>query len=1242
MNKLTNKDLSILRQSENFESRIYSIEQYNDIVVEMSIYDREIDSLIFTMRQSLFDLYKAGLITRDSAGNVSFNTPDILKRNNFGEASYTVHYTMYKNVFGSDITNSLFVKTISPSRKELQITSADLTLNSEFGNFVNTNFFRYTNDLVLNKYINFDYNRLFLVLNAMVESDTLIIKLYEPLPDDINDKVFLWFVELLSEPIIENVSVYDTIDNTIKANFLAPPKFEYVDADIKLDNRSFNSNYVTYDDFKNKFGYNSNTKLISDIDFSKTDILKHDFNIDYTDFSSYCRFGSMRARLDNYVTKLKLIEAEQAQLDELSSGIYDKFDTYNKNDVSSVKYISSKKITEIYEGFTSFEKAIHYSTELYFESDEYPGETLDLSVPKTGTTISTFVYKPTTSTDFTDWYEKISNVLTAYDIENRDGLINLVPSFIKDDYVYDESNEFYLKLVDLAGEFFDSIFLYINNIENISNRSESRTESAPNQILWNILYNSGFEMNTSTDIFDLSRFLYGYYLDNLNVKTVDVSDKEFTREVWKRLLNNIPLLLKTKGTRNSIRYLMNCYGIPNNYIVIQEFGGPKIRYFDSTYNDSNMFDFVEFTHYLNIGLNEKLIIPWTTSSFTNKYPDGVELRFKLNSSSPNTLFMIGTGSQYISVTHNNTYNDFGYLTLTVASASNLITGSTSIINLYNNEFYYLNLKRLISSDDITTTGSYELRLVDYDSYINKITYDNSITISGSYFTNVHISSSNLYIQNTVESIDEFRIWHEILDDDVITYHSMFAYATNGNTLSSSLDYLSFRLSMDMPKNLYLTASLENEGYAKQYYDYTASAINFTSMSAYPWNYGYMERANTVLHKHTFTDGENAKIRIEENWLPYRFITSSNGTGSVEVAALYGNYKIQGDRIPYHKSEFDDDTPDSNVLIVGISPIGLSNNDIYSFFGNTNLFDELADFDTNYKTSYGTLDELSNLYWTNTKNPIDYRDYFRYFELYDVGLFKQIKEFIPAKMNAAVGKIHTENVLRRTKVKLIDKEIAEYSDPKEKEINVGELYNTKTTQNNAISEKQNIINKYVKLSIQSVNDFGGNIDGNVITPIENIVENNVGSINMQYIKSVDSSNYSVEGYHDVNILTNTDSNLNSYNMVMNNKVFDVFGKELYQDIVSVGINNTIDGILIKDKEDVIELKPETVIYKFNERKLNTEMQYSVRKPSIKKTVKKSAYLSSNNTIDGKPPVIITLSNKQNLKVSYTDTVKLVKK
>ena len=687
---------------------------------------------------------------------------------------------------------------------------------------------------------------------------------------------------------------------------------------------------------------------------------------------------------------------------------------------------------------------------------------------------------------------------------------------------------------------------------------------------------------------------------------------------------------------------MNCYGIPNNYIVIQEFGGPKIKYFDSTYNDSNMFDFVEFTHYLNVNSGESLIIPWATSSYTNKYPDTVELRFKLNNTVAGNIFSIGTGSQYISINHNYTYNDLGYLTLNVISGSNAISASTQTINLYNNEFYYLNLKRLASSDDTTLTNSYEMRLVNHDPYINKIVYDETIAVSGSYFNTVHVSSSNLYVKNITESIDELRIWNEIIDDDVITYHSMFAYATNGNSVSSSLSSLSFRLSMDSPKNLYLTASLENEGYAKQYYDYTASAVNFASMSAYPWNFSYTERSNTVLHKHTFSDGENAKIRIEENWLPYKFITGSNDTGSVEVAALYGNYKIQGDRIPYHQSEFDNDTPDSHILIVGISPIGLVNNDIYSFFGNNNIFDELADFDTNYKTSYDTLDELSTLYWTNTKNAIDYRDYFRYFEMYDVGLFKLIKQFIPAKMSSAVGKIHTENVLRRERIRLIDKEIAEYSDPKEKEINLGEMYNTKTTQNTQISDVNNVVNTTVKLHKTDVNINEGNIIGDVVSAPNTYVEQKDTGITIEYAKSVDGTNDFIEGNHSVDVIRTNTSEINSQYTMIDNKEFSVYGKEVYQDSVGVSIHNITNDILVKDREDVIDVKPETVIYKFNERKLVTDMQYSVRKPSINKMVKKSAQLSSQNTIDGKPPVIITLSNKQNLKVSYTDTVKLVKK
>jgi len=1240
MNTLKNNDISILQNSQTTLYNTYDVSQYESIIVEVSIYDNELNSLIIIIRNNLAYFYQKGFV--NTVGDViSFKTSELLEYYNFLNASYRVVYKFYKNILASDADNSLFIKSISPSRKELQIFSNDSYIAATFEEFASNNFFRYTNDLVLNKYANFDSDTLLLVVNAKVHDSLLILKLYDPLPDDIPEKAFFWMVEIIANSIEESVVMNPPIDNTIYANFLAPPKFEYVDADLKLDNRTFDSSYATYDDFKNKLNFNENTKILSNIDFNSVDIFNQDFYIDYTNFSSYCKFGSMRAKLDNYVIKLKLIEIEQAKLDGLSSTIYDKYDSYNKNDSTSVKYIASKKLTEIYSTFTQFEKSVHYGYELFFESDLYPNETLDLSVPKTGTHVSNFVYIATTNTTFTDWYEKIGAVLDEYDLENRDSLFNLIPSFIKDDYVYDETNKFYLKFVDMVGEFFDNLFLYISNLENISSRNETEANSAPDQLIWNILHNSGFEMNAMTDVFDLSRFLYGYYVSNSTLKTVDMSDKAFTQTVWKRILNNIPLLLKTKGTRNSIRYLMNCYGIPNNYILIQEFGGPKIKFFDSSYNDTNTFDFVEFTHYLNMTDSAILNIPWTTSSFTDKYPDTVEFRFKLNSGSTNRLFQLSNGDYDIIAYSIPTYDDLGYVEIQAVSSSTTISVSSSATKLYNNEFYYANFKRNESTDDTSEDISYSFRLVNHDSYINKIVFDETLNITGSYLTEAYVSQSMLQVRNFNGSIDEFRLWHEVLDDDVITYHAMFPYATNGNSVTSSLSTLSFRLSMDDPTNLYITSSLQNEGYAKSYYDYTASVSGFVSMSAYPYNYGYFERANTILHKHTFSDGENAKLRIEDNWLPYTFVTSSNGTGSVELKALYGDYKINGDRIPYHKSEFDDDTPDSSILIVGISPVGLINNDIYGFFGNANIFDELADFETNYKTSYGTLDELANIYWTNTKNVINYSDYFRYFESYDVGLFKQIKSFIPAKMSPAVGKIHSENILRRSKIRLIDKEVGEYSDPKEKDIQIGSVYNTKTVQNSQIGEMQHESTDIVDFSKEYVDKNDSNIVVNIekTDGVANDVHN--GLIEIRYEKNIIEHVIVSEGSCKLTQNTDIENQINSETITLNNTMANIVGKEYTQEFSNIGIKNAVSDILQNRHDDVIDIKPDITIYKFNERKLMTDMQYSVRRSSIKKTVKKSAELSSANTIDGKPPVVITLSNRQNLKVSYSDVVKLIK-
>jgi len=45
-------------------------------------------------------------------------------------------------------------------------------------------------------------------------------------------------------------------------------------------------------------------------------------------------------------------------------------------------------------------------------------------------------------------------------------------------------------------------------------------------------------------------------------------------EIWRRILNNLPYILKHKGTGRAMKAVMACYGVPQSMLTIMEFGGP--------------------------------------------------------------------------------------------------------------------------------------------------------------------------------------------------------------------------------------------------------------------------------------------------------------------------------------------------------------------------------------------------------------------------------------------------------------------------------------------------------------------------------------------------------------------------------------------------------------------------------------------------------------------------------------------
>ena len=55
-----------------------------------------------------------------------------------------------------------------------------------------------------------------------------------------------------------------------------------------------------------------------------------------------------------------------------------------------------------------------------------------------------------------------------------------------------------------------------------------------------------------------------------------VSKNNYQREIQKRIYHNLPYLMKTKGTERGIRALINCYGIPDTILSIEQRGGSFI------------------------------------------------------------------------------------------------------------------------------------------------------------------------------------------------------------------------------------------------------------------------------------------------------------------------------------------------------------------------------------------------------------------------------------------------------------------------------------------------------------------------------------------------------------------------------------------------------------------------------------------------------------------------------------------
>jgi hypothetical protein len=813
------------------------------------------------------------------------------------------------------------------------------------------------------------------------EVDSLILKLYNPLPANIQKNSTFWITKLMSNPLIETVILNE--QDVLECPVIKGPNFN-IDVDY-ISGQS--TNYESLDNLILSTSPSSSANLVSTY-LSSSLFSTTELNIDYANDSEYLwdnfvHFSSATERVLNFQYKVKLIEAYESAIS--SSQI-----TSIINSPESVKQVERNTIkkNQVIQSFDGFEKFL-YTTSSYTTNNA---------------TSITWPYdngKRILSNDtiVLNWSKNIITLAEDFDSENSNNIQNNIPQYI----LNNNENESYLLFFAMIGQHFDNIYYHTKSIEKSRGLGYKSKDGISDKLLFDVL--KSFNWDAKNLAADEQLWSYALGLDS-NGKTQEINPaKQRTYEVWRRIVNNLPYLLKHKGSRRGVYALLSCYGIPSSNLSIFEFGGPEVN---DTSKSKLIYDNV--TTALKMTNGSKIKMEWKNTDKGTK-PNTIELFLKPSTQSN---FRILSGSNWnVEVTASATAS-YGNVVFNYAG-SNCI--SSSLLPIFNDRFFGLSV----------SSGSTGLKLDLRQSNKDKTIFEQTITSSAS--TNWNDGSTLYFGGNYVGNVDEFRLWSDVLDTDRFNEHVSFPEMINGNHISASTHDLYFRLDFEYPKNLALTSSLINVD-TNIYFSssvgrnkledgtipiisgstilsenvsasFSASAIGFTSSTSYPYQFEAIDRSIVL------EIPDMGSTRYSTNKVRFETQTDFNGndvSGGIDLSIK--------DRVT--KKSFDQAPTDSNRVGLFFSPTKELNIDIAKSFGGINLDNYIGDPSDDYKPNYKSLDSLRNYYFKR----FDGRDIYAYInliKLYEKSMFEDIKKMLPARVKATTGLLIEPHILERSKV-----------------------------------------------------------------------------------------------------------------------------------------------------------------------------------------------------------------------------------
>ena len=850
----------------------------------------------------------------------------------------------------------------------------------------------------LRTYLKFD-NDLFLttnfkqdLINVVEYPNAVTFKLYEPLPTQYQNFDECIVVKEMADPLEETISIVDFIPEEEPRLVLKSPDLKNVESPIqKRDTR-----YKTESEI-----LTSDSSISSELrnEFLSQSLDSVEINTDYSRYDNFVNFSSIEKRIRNFKLKLENIESYK-----ISSGSYVGVSGSSK-DLNEYH----NKIKETKNNLDNFEKY------MYFESSSYTsgslGQFYDNAWPKTsgdGTSLNPYILAHTTSSNATTWFSNAITSASLYDNESNNKLSNLLPEHIK----FDDSNQEYLIFTDMIGQHFDHIWEYVNALSDTYDRRDKLNEGLSKDLLYSVGQSLGWTLSDGKDLIELPKFALGKEVTGSAYSPYsNTPERDISREIWGRIINNMPFFLKNKGTVRALKGLINIYGIPSTILRVKEYGGPNV-------SDDNTPQFEitrKFTKALDFRGGQSVKTAWASDGSTGRKPDTIEFRFRAATGSNQILVEKQDSNNqdfFIRLKDNGSTDNYGFVSFMMSGSKvgidqgeyKEITSST--LPVYDGDFYSVMVARTSGSDNTNVSQSYQLNVGKYDSSRSKIHLYSTSTMdvtqaASSSFSNAWTGSGDIYIGGSGSvadvgvqlsgSIMEYRQWTETLNTSSFKNHIANPKAYDGNSVSSSYENLVLRYSFDDNKSLTSDTEGIRDVSSNQTTTLSGSHAGFTG------NFfrSVVDEQKTHIPSIGGLRRSTNKVRIENN-------------------PIKSGQTLNSDR-RVTNSAYDSAPNDSNKVGIWFAPTDVINNDIINSVGNLNFEDYLGDPRDKNELSYRGLNYVADNYWKKYTAPNSFWDYIRLIKYYDQSLYPQLRKLIPARAKSDIGLLIEPNIFERPKV-----------------------------------------------------------------------------------------------------------------------------------------------------------------------------------------------------------------------------------